>query len=369
MRNAAESRIVITGASGFLAWHLRLNLEARGYNNVTAIDRTSWDTLSELGPVDVVFHLAGVNRSTLEEELELENIRLARQLSEGLIDHPPATVVYANSVHSTVDNPYGRGKKAAGAVLGEWMNRTGGRLVDVRLPNLFGEHGRPFYNSFVATFIDLAVQGKLPEIQDREIPLLHAQEAADVLVNSLTSSESVLRPVGHPVSVADVWAVIARQHEAYSTGIVPDLGTKLELQLFNTLRAKMFLLRPSIELTQHIDSRGRFVESARSLGGQGQMSFSTTAQGVTRGNHFHLRKIERFVVVSGQALIRLRRVHGADSEGFDIPVDGAEPVAVDMPIGWAHNITNTGSGQLLTQFWVNEVYNPSDPDTIAWTIS
>lgn len=369
MRSAAEPRIVVTGASGFLGWHLRINLEAKGYTNVTAIDRASWDTLSELGPVDVLFHLAGVNRSTTEAESEHENIRLARELAEALKDNPPAAVVYANSVHSVVDNPYGRGKKSAGSILGEWMGQAGGRLVDVHLPNLFGEHGRPFYNSFVATFIELAVEGKFPQIQDREIPLLHAQEAADFLVDSLAGDESVLRPVGLPASVSNVWSVIARQHELYSAGIMPDLPTKLERQLFNALRAKMFVKRPSIELTQHIDSRGSFVETAKSLGGQGQMSFSTTAQGVTRGNHFHLRKIERFVVVSGQALIKVRKVHGTESEFVEIPVDGAQPTAVDMPTGWAHSITNTGASQLLTQFWINEVYDPSDPDTIAWPIS
>lgn len=354
---------MITGAHGFLGWHLRLRLMELGHTDVVAVGRQDWDDLAGLvEEIDVVFHLAGINRDA-DEIVENGNRELAERLHRAFGSHAPKAVIFANTIHAGADNPYGRGKMAAADYLRGWMDETGGSFTDVRLPNIFGEHGRPFYNSFVATFVELVVTGNAPEIQDREVPLLHVQSAVQALIQAVGSTVGVIKPAGEPKLVSEVWDLLVEQHETYEKGEIPDISVPFHRDLFSTLRARMFADRPRIALTKNSDPRGTFVETARVRGGQGQTSFSTTVPGVTRGNHFHLRKTERFVVLSGMARISLAKVFGAPGERVDLDVSGEEPTAVDMPAGWAHNITNTGDETLITQFWISELYDPESPDT------
>lgn len=364
MVTLSQGKILITGAHGFLGWHLRLRLLEQGYTNVVAIGREDWGQLTDIAKdVGVVFHLAGINREA-DDVVEKGNLELAERLHREFETHKPKKIIYANTVHAATDTPYGRGKSAAADYLRAWMEASGGSFVDVRLPNLFGEHGRPFYNSFVATFVELVVTGKSPEIQDREVSLLHAQDAAQALVYAASSEQGVTEPQGTPVLVSEVWRILTEQNAQYGEGEIPDIAVPLHRDLFNTLRTRIFEDRPGITLTKNTDLRGTFVETARVRGGQGQTSFSTTMAGVTRGNHFHLRKAERFVVLAGRARISLAKVFGAPKDRIDLDVNGDEPTAVDMPVGWAHNITNIGEGTLITQFWISELYDSEEPDTI-----
>lgn len=369
MNELVDNKVLITGAYGFLGWHLRLRLLEQGVKDVVAVGREDWPSLDEIAAgADIVFHLAGINRDA-DEVVENGNRELAERLTQAFNGNAPKRVVFANTIHSTVDNPYGRGKTAAADHLREWMAATGGTFADVRLPNLFGEHGRPFYNSFVATFVELVVTGKSPEIQNREVPLLHAQVAARALIDAaLDPTITTSEPAGTPALVSNVWGLLAQQHAAYEKGEIPDISDPFARDMFNTLRARMFLDRPGIGLTKNSDPRGTFVETARVQGGQGQTSFSTTVPGVTRGNHFHLRKAERFVVLSGTARISLVKVFGEPGDRVDLDVSGKDPVAVDMPVGWGHNITNTGEETLITQFWISELYDGTNPDTIHFEV-
>lgn len=358
---AESMKILITGAEGFLGRHLQLLLHSLGLD-FTAVDRSHWSRLSELPQFDTVIHLAGVNRGS-EAEVEAGNLELAHDLTNGLRPHPPRQVIYANSIHSGSDTPYGRGKQAAAQCLSQWMEATGGIFTDVRLPNLFGEDGQPFYNSFVATFVEHVVGGTQPTILETEVPLLHVRDAAQSIFEVVGTATAVLCPEGELHSVSEVWERLVAMHVAYRNGVIPPLATKFEVNLFNTLRARMFRDRPTIKLTPHRDERGQFVETMRVCGGASQVSFSTTKPGITRGQHYHLRKIERFVVMAGEGTIRLR--HVLDDEVVEVVATGENPVAVDMPTGWAHSITNTGTNTLLTQFWINEFFDSSDADTFA----
>lgn len=354
-------KVAVTGGDGFLGWHLRCRLRAlRPRVDVVALDRGDWDRRAEmLRDVDAVIHLAGINRAD-DEELSAGNERLARELLEAT---GAPLVIYANSIQAGNGTPYGDGKAAAARVLSEGMSERGGRFVDVRLPNLFGEHGRPRYNSFVATFVAAVIAGEEPPIQDRDIALLHAQDAAQVFIDALEAPRSsVVEPQGHPTSVQAVWDALRAFHATYApAGDLPVLRDAFDVALFNTYRAALFPERYPIALTRREDARGWLVETVRAHGSEGQTFLSTTQPGITRGEHFHLRKLERFVVLAGHARIALRRMFTDEVIVFD--VDGGSPAAVDMPIGWTHNLTNTGDSELLTVFWTNELFDPDDPDT------
>lgn len=325
--------------------------------------RSCWRDLPTLvAGVDAVVHIAGVNRGG-DAEVEQGNLRLATDVAaavRGSGSRP--VVIFANSIQSGNDTPYGTGKAAAGRVLEQTARENGSPFVDVRLPNLFGEHGRPRYNSFVATFVDSVINGNKPEVTERPVGLLHVQRAAQALIDQLDQpSTGLVSPTSTLTSVQTVFDILHRQNALYATGDIPELLTDLDIDLFNTLRAARFPARYPIGLTPRSDQRGSLVEVVRAHGGQGQTFVSTTRPGVTRGEHFHLRKIERFVVLSGEARISLRRLFTDEVVSFD--VRGEQPAIVDMPTMWVHNITNTGPSELTTLFWTHELFNPEAPDT------
>jgi UDP-2-acetamido-2,6-beta-L-arabino-hexul-4-ose reductase len=361
-------RVVLTGAAGFLGWHTRARLRALTEHEVVPVARGDWSRLPDLvRGADAVIHIAGVNRGAAPE-VEGSNVRLAQDLADAVAQAGgPIRLVFANSIQSGNATAYGSGKQRAAEVLRAAAGDTGGSLVDVRLPNLFGEHGRPAYNSFVATFVDAVVRGESPTVEDREVTLLHAQDAAQVLIDALHTSEARLDPAGTITTVVGVLDLLREFHETYAKGDVPALDSKLRVDLFNTYRAALFPERYPIVLPAHADHRGRLVETVRAHGGQGQTFVSTTRPGVTRGEHFHLGKVERFVVLSGQARISLRRVFHDDVVSFD--VSGEQPAVVDMPTMWVHNITNIGDSEVTTLFWTHSLFDPEHPDTFWEPVS
>lgn len=355
-------KILLTGASGFLGWHTRVRLRALADYDVVAIDRAGWRDLARAakGAAGII-HCAGVNRAA-QREVERGNIDLASAVADAAIQGGSCPrIVYANSIQADADTPYGRGKGMAGEVLAAAAIECGGSYSDVRLPNLYGENGRPHYNSFVATFVDAVSNGVEVEVQDQNISLLHAQDAAQTLIDGLVKNAARTEPVGTEVTVQGVLDTLKTFQGYYVRGDIPPLTTNFEIGLFNCYRMALFPARQPISLTAHSDHRGRLLETVRSHGGQGQAFISTTRPATTRGQHFHLRKMERFVVVAGKARISLRRLFNSQVISFD--VSGDEPVAVDMPTMWAHNIANVGETELTTMFWTNELFDPAAPDT------
>ena len=212
----------------------------------------------------------------------------------------------------------------------------------------------------MATLVAAAVAGETPgSIADRPIGLLHAQRAAQALLDGLDGS-GVSEPVPYETSVLGVWEALAEFRSIYTGSDVPDVSDDFRLDLFNTYRAGLFPARYPLSLTPRGDQRGRLVESIRSHGSGGQVFVSTTNEGFTRGEHFHLRKIERFVVLAGRAEIALRKM--CTNEVVSFVVSGDDPVAIDMPTMWTHNITAL-DGEATTLFWTNELYDPDHPDT------
>lgn len=366
-------RIAITGGYGFLGWHTACRLRALHDAEVLRLGREDFAdaaTLAQrLSGVDAVVHVAGVNRARTDDLVERGNVALAEVLAGALAGTGrPLDVVFANSVQAQVDNPYGRGKSRAAEILGPAVRAEGGRFADLQLPNLFGEHGRPHYNSFVATFAHDVVAGRRPTVTgDREIELLHAQDAAKRLIGALgTEVREVVK--GELIGIGAVLEAFQQMHLLYSTrGDIPDISTPLRRDLFNTYRAAAFPGMWPVAAHVHADDRGELFETVRAHSGTGMTFMSTTRPGQKRGEHFHLRKVERFFVVKGEAEIKLRRLFNEEVVTFHLR--GDQPSFVDMPTLWVHNIRNVGDTELLTLFWTDQLLDPDNPDQFPETIS
>ncbi|MEI6320914.1 MAG: NAD-dependent epimerase/dehydratase family protein [Pseudomonadota bacterium] len=372
----AGARVAITGGAGFLGWHLRCAIRMRGWPEPVVVDHACFDDPARLrdalAGVEVVVHLAGVNRGP-EAEVEAGNPRLARLLVEAL----QATAAGRNRLHLLFSNsthgrdptvpaasltPYGRSKREANAILGEWAATTGARYTDIRFPHLFGEHGRPFYNSAVATFCHQLATSDTPKIiVDSEVELLHAQSACDLMLEAIDAGTGgPLSPEGLRMPVSEALARLQAMHATYADGTLPRFETAFDLDLFNTLRSYRFPLHYPGRIALRSDARGHLFEAVKT-GHGGQCFASTTHPGVVRGNHFHRRKIERFLVAAGEATIRVRRMFTTDTHAFE--VRGDAPVYIDMPTLHTHDIRNTGHGDLFTLFWSHEIFDPAAPDT------
>ncbi|WP_324261807.1 NAD-dependent epimerase/dehydratase family protein [Altererythrobacter sp. H2] len=367
-------KVVITGASGLLGHHAAVRLHAANcaarFNKLPEpyvlipLDRAQFQNdahlTSALASADAVLHFAGVNRAS-EAEVANANPAMATRLIEtceqvGVRPH----IVYANSTHAANDTVYGNSKRIAGAILA----RGGGPFTDLVLPHIFGEGARPDYNTVTATFISRAIAGDPPAINsDGQVDLMHAGAAAQMAIDAIAEQKTGrLVPTGRPMSVSQLWSRILKFHNSYSGGLFPDLDDPFDLALFNSYRAALFPSCYPMQLKLNSDTRGTLFEAAKG-GGGGQTFLSWTYPGITRGNHFHLDKVERFLVVEGDAIIRIRPVLGDCV--WQCRVSGQLPVAIDMPTLHTHSIENVGDKELLTLFWTNAVFDPELPDTYA----
>jgi UDP-2-acetamido-2,6-beta-L-arabino-hexul-4-ose reductase len=367
-------RIGITGSQGLIGWHIRAWLHA--HRPDVEVRLAARDTFADpatlarfVVELDAIVHCAGMNRGD-DRAVEEGNVDIARRLAtacdavgRGGGRYP--LVVYANSTHTERDTAYGRGKRAAADLLRDTAGRQGAPFANLVLPHVFGEFGKPFYNSVVSTFCHQLAVGEAPRVQvDGDLELVHAQDVAARCFAAIAGTEDGdCRIAGTPLKVSALLERLTMMSEEYAgRNVVPELGDPLDRALFNTLRSYRFPGAMPGLLTLHRDARGSLFEAVKATNG-GQTFFSTTAPGVTRGNHFHTQKFERFVVCAGEAEIRLRRLFGDEVHRFRVA--GEAPHYIDMPTFYAHCITNTGTGELLTLFWANEIFDPARPDTFA----
>lgn len=348
-----------------MGWHLRVLARSRGDIDLVVLDRATCETGDDLARAvdgcERVVHLAGVNRG-VDDDVLRGNVGPARVLAEAIrmCDRPPL-IAYANSTQCGNGSVYGTAKLRALDVLRHAGALAGSGLLDARLPNLFGEHGQPFYNSVIATFSHQLASGGQPTVlKDRRLELVHAQSAASLLLDGAPAPEAV-SPPGSSRTVTELLATLGAYSAIYRRAEIPPLPDAFAVDLFNTYRSFCPPLASRLLLERHTDDRGSLVEAVKAHGSSGQCFFSTSYPGVTRGQHYHLRKVERFLVLEGEAVIQLRRA--CHKEVVSHRVSGAVPVAVDMPTMWVHNITNVGTGSLLTLFWSNDLFDAAAPDT------
>ncbi len=361
-------KIVITGANGLLGRHVGLYLRAHEMfrDGLVLLDRQAFNDEERLAAaVDgaaCVIHCAGINRAG-DAELEHGNRELAERLTSSLanaVSQPH--LLYANSIQHERDVPYGRGKQAAHKVFAEWADRVGARYTELVLPHVFGEGGKPHYNSAVHTFCHQLAKDEAPAINGTGVvELLHAQDIAAAILEAFQGGHTgELRLPGRSMSVATAAGKLIDMYRSYTGGVIPDLRDRFDLQIFNTLRSFLYPAFYPKMLKLHSDDRGSLFEGVKNRNG-GQAFLSTTRPGITRGNHYHFHKVERFLVVKGQGVIRIRRL--LDDKVTEFHVSGDEPAYVDMPTLHTHSITNTGKDELLTMFWSHELFDPDNPDT------
>jgi UDP-2-acetamido-2,6-beta-L-arabino-hexul-4-ose reductase len=365
--------VLVTGSKGFIGKHVVEALRRSPDTEVICFYRgMDLKAISESLPrVSVVYHLAGVNRPIDPAEFVNGNhgltVDLCRLLSAG---GSRPVVVYASTVQAALDNPYGQSKRQAEEQLGNWARAEGGRAVIFRLQNVFGKWCRPNYNSVVATFCHNIARDIPISISDpaKELELVYIDDVVAALIDAAYrppgSGKCVQASVQHThrVTLGRIAETLHAFRGMRTTLTVPDMSDEFTRCLYGTYVSYLEADKFAYDLQQRSDPRGTLAEFVKQAG-FGQIFVSRTFPGITRGNHYHHTKTEKFLVLEGDAVVRFRAILGGDV--IEYPVRGADLKVVDIPTGYTHSIENVGQTELITLFWSSEVFNPTAPDTIA----
>lgn len=375
--------IGITGQCGFIGTHIfnTLGLYPEKYKRI-AFEDSFFNSQEQLNNFvkncDVIIHLAALNRHNEPEIIYQTNIKLVKQLI-GACEKTNSKpyIIFSSSTQEERDNLYGKSKKEGRLLFEQWALKNQAYFSGLIIPNVFGPFGNPYYNSVVATFCHQLTHNEQPKIEvDAEMKLIYVNELVQIIINKIddfannkiqNNIETFFVPHSSTIFVSELLKkLIAFKENYFENGIIPCLDNPFERNLFNTFvcyidHSTFF----PFHLKCNTDDRGTFVETIK-LNSGGQVSFSTTKPGITRGNHFHIRKAERFAVIKGKAKIEFRRI-GTDKI-FSFYLDGDNPSFVDMPVWFTHNITNIGEEDVYTIFWISEHFNPNDPDTFFETV-
>ena len=369
-------KIAITGIKGFIGLHLVNTLTYKNKidnSSIVYIKKEDFNSnvklKSKLKDCTIIIHLAGLNRHSNIDFLFKENVRLTNCIIKN-VSKKTNLIIFASSIQQDLKNPFGESKYKCSQLFTKWALSNDSNFVNLKIPNIFGPFGKPNYNSFVSTFCNNLILNKKSEVRgDNNLNLLYIDYLIDSIhsiicdsVESFSDNNVVeisdFEGIQHK-SVSEVFHILETQWKSYENNIIPNISSDFERNLFNTLRSFIYYNNyfPKI-LTKHNDERGFFSEIIKTKS-EGQFSISTTVPGITRGNHFHTRKIERFIVIQGKALVELRRIDSNEKLSFKLDGDNY----IDIPIWYTHNIKNIGKKELMTLFWINEPYDPENSDT------
>ena len=365
-------KIGITGQNGFIGWHLSQTIKYLHPKDFQLIsfERNYFENPDFLDnfvlKCDCIVHLAGLNRSKDEHQISEVNVALSKQLIESFKRvNFKGKLIFSSSSQEENENSYGTSKKATRESFIKESEKIGFNFTGLIIPNVFGPFCRPNYNSFVATFCDNIINEIEPKIiEDNKVELIFIETLVDHIVKNFKAPSDFNHKVApdKSIKVSQVLQKIKSFHQQYARkGEIPQLQNTFDLQLFNTFRSYFkYQEKYPINHKKNSDQRGDFSEIIRTKVG-GQFSYSSTNPESTRGNHFHTRKIERFSVIQGIAMIQLRKI-GSDTV-YNFKLSGETPSFLDMPIWYTHNIKNIGKEPLITVFWINEPFDEKDPDT------
>lgn len=366
-------KVLVTGAKGFIGKNLISELERREGVCVLPFDI---DTPSELldeycRECDFVFNLAGVNRPEHVEEFMEGNFGFATTLVETLKKYGnTCPVMNSSSIQAALENPYGKSKKAGEDMMFSYGQESGAQVYIYRFPNVFGKWCRPNYNSAVATFCHNIAHNLPIQVNDRStvMHLVYIDDVVEELLQALDRHPHVNAdgycyvPVEHEITLGEIVNLLYSFRESRSNFMIPDMTeNSFEKKLYSTYLSYLPEEEFSYPLVMHEDARGSFTEILKSAD-RGQVSINISKPGITKGNHWHHTKNEKFVVVSGKAVIRFRK-YGEDRV-IEYHVSGDKLEVVDIPTGYTHSIINEGETDLVTLMWCNECFDPGKPDTI-----
>ena len=363
-------KILVTGAKGFIGKNLIEELKDRGYEDIFEFDIDTDPSLLDTycKEANFVFHLAGVNRPKEQDEFMKGNYGFTSTLLDCLKKHKnTCPIMLSSSIQAELDNPYGRSKKAGENLLFDYGQETGAEVLVYRFPNVFGKWCRPNYNSAVATFChnvshDLPITVNDPNVV---MNLVYIDDVVEELVNALEGQENrngdfCEVPVIHTITLGEITELLYSFKRSRSERSIPNMSDPFTKKLYSTYLSYLPEDQFSYELKMNVDDRGSFTEFIRTAD-RGQVSVNISKPGITKGNHWHHTKNEKFLVVSGNGVIRFRKIDS--SEVLEYFVSGDKMEVVDIPPGYTHNIENLGKTDMVTIMWVNEPFNPEEPDT------
>lgn len=374
-------KILITGAKGFVGKNLIYQLNNIKFGKVNNYDLSKdidiyeydIDTNPELLDLytkdcDFICHLAGVNRPKDEKEFMEGNFGFTSILLESLNNNNnKAPILITSSTQAELDNPYGKSKKAGEDLIFNYGKENGVKTLVYRLPNVFGKWCRPNYNSAIATFCNNIANDIDIIVNDPSVVmnLVYVDDVVDEFINALSSNENkkdeyCYVPVVHTTKLGEIVDLLYSFKESRSNLSVPKLDNAFVKALYSTYLSYLPIDKFSYPLKMNIDDRGSFTEIIRTAD-RGQFSVNISKPHITKGNHWHNTKNEKFVVVSGNGLIQFRKI-GSD-EVIDYHVSGDKIEVVDIPTGYTHNIINEGETDLVTFMWCNESFDSNKPDT------
>jgi UDP-2-acetamido-2,6-beta-L-arabino-hexul-4-ose reductase len=363
-------KILVTGAKGFVGRNLIVQLKNLGFCDIFEFDVDSEAGLIEAytQECEFVFHLAGVNRPVIESEFMAGNFGFTSVLLDALKKHNNiAPVLISSSIQAELDNPYGLSKKAGEDLLFAYSKETGAAVYVYRLHNIFGKWCRPNYNSAVATFCNniansLPIQVSNPNVT---MNLIYIDDLVNEFINALGGNAHLkdnycyVEPV-YTASLGDIVELIKSFKDSREDRSIADMSDLFTKKLYSTYLSYLPADKFSYPLTMNIDNRGSFTEFIKTHD-RGQVSINISKPGITKGNHWHHSKNEKFLVVSGRGIIKFRRIDSDDVIVYNVSGDKLE--VVDIPTGYTHNIINTGDIDMVTVMWANETFDMEKPDT------
>jgi UDP-2-acetamido-2,6-beta-L-arabino-hexul-4-ose reductase len=368
--------VLVTGAKGFIGKNLVVALKRGSDIDVIEHDLNSpADLLQEgLAKADVIYHLAGVNRPERVEEFAAGNFDLTRQICDALqrLARAPLLIL-SSSTQAALDNPYGLSKRQAEEAVFDFGRITGASVFVFRLHGVFGKWCRPDYNSVVATFCHNIARDLPIAISDptREIELVYVDDVVRTFIGVMdgrlpvSNGKYCLAAPTHRITLGALAEAIQSFKDSRVSLALPDMRDPFIFALYATYVSYLPADSFAYPLTQRTDLRGELAELLKSPH-IGQVFVSRTRPGITRGHHYHDSKVEKFVVLEGDAVIRFRHILGGDV--IEYPVFGRELRVVDIPPGYTHSIENVGQKDLIVLFWADEIFNPDIPDTFGMKV-
>ena len=362
--------VLVTGAKGFIGKNLILTLSRNSELCIQQFDKNNTDDeLKEgIAKADFIFHLAGINRPENPEEFKTGNVGLTEKILSLLkLRHDAPPIIMTSSIQAELENPYGISKRGAEEALQKYSKETGNKICIYRLPNVFGKWCRPNYNSVVATFCYNVTHNEPLTINDpaKEISFIYIDDVVHELKKHIIESidyknEPIIPGPTYKITLGSLAELLYQFRDIRKGGLLPDFSNKFEKYLYSTFLSYYEKSDIQYSADKKVDNRGYLFELIRTKN-SGQIFVSRTLPGITRGNHYHDTKVEKFCILDGKASVKLR--HMVTNEMNEIIVEGHECKIIDIPPGWTHNITNISTTDLITLFWANEVFDQDNSDT------